>query len=180
MRFSDRHAFLARMYLDAIDRRSQAIADLTARIEVVIEPPAAGVVGRRRSTAGSSPAGPRSLDLPGCATGQAGAAGPGLRRRSAAARAASTVGASRGKISVASTGGDPGARQPGWNPGHGGGMDPPAPGCAPVQSDGRTLKYARPLAPVARSSAPGYRAGVEAHDDGRQQLVGQGVQARTP
>jgi transposase len=37
-RFSDHHAFLARMYLDAIDQRSQAIADLTARIEVVIEP----------------------------------------------------------------------------------------------------------------------------------------------
>lgn len=37
-RFSDHHAFLARMYLDAIDQRSQAIAALTARIEVVIEP----------------------------------------------------------------------------------------------------------------------------------------------
>jgi transposase len=37
-RFSDHHAFLARLYLDAIDQRSQAIADLTARIEVVIEP----------------------------------------------------------------------------------------------------------------------------------------------
>jgi transposase len=37
-RFSDHHAFLARLYLDAIDQRSQAITDLTARIEVVIEP----------------------------------------------------------------------------------------------------------------------------------------------
>src|SRR5687768_14179261 len=37
-RFSDHHAFLARMYLDAIDQRTKAIADLTARIEVVIEP----------------------------------------------------------------------------------------------------------------------------------------------
>ena len=30
--------FLARLYLDAIDQRSQAIAELTVRIEVVIEP----------------------------------------------------------------------------------------------------------------------------------------------
>jgi transposase len=37
-RFGDHHAFLAQMYLDAIDHRSRAIADLTARIEVVIEP----------------------------------------------------------------------------------------------------------------------------------------------
>ena len=37
-RFSDHHAFLAGMYLDAIDQRSRQIADLTARIEVVIEP----------------------------------------------------------------------------------------------------------------------------------------------
>ena len=37
-RFSDHHAFLAGMYLDAIDQRSQQIAELTARIEVVIEP----------------------------------------------------------------------------------------------------------------------------------------------
>jgi transposase len=37
-RFSDHHAFLARLYLDAIDQRSQAITDLTTRIEVVIEP----------------------------------------------------------------------------------------------------------------------------------------------
>ena len=36
-RFSDHHAFLAG-YLDAIDQRSQHIAGLTARIEVVIEP----------------------------------------------------------------------------------------------------------------------------------------------
>jgi transposase len=37
-RFSDHHAFLASMYLDAIDQRSRHIAELTARIEVVIEP----------------------------------------------------------------------------------------------------------------------------------------------
>jgi len=37
-RFNDHHAFLAQMYLDAIDQRSQAIAELTVRIEVVIEP----------------------------------------------------------------------------------------------------------------------------------------------
>jgi transposase len=37
-RFTEHHAFLARMYLDAIDQRTKAIADLTARIEVVIEP----------------------------------------------------------------------------------------------------------------------------------------------
>ena len=37
-RFADHHAFLARMYLEAIDQRSQQIADLTARIELVIEP----------------------------------------------------------------------------------------------------------------------------------------------
>ncbi len=37
-RFSDHHAFLARMYLDAIDQRSRAIADLSGRIEVVMEP----------------------------------------------------------------------------------------------------------------------------------------------
>ncbi|HEY6685854.1 MAG TPA: IS110 family transposase [Propionibacteriaceae bacterium] len=37
-RFSDHHAFLAGIYLDAIDQRSQQIADLTTRIEVVIEP----------------------------------------------------------------------------------------------------------------------------------------------
>jgi transposase len=37
-RFADHHAFLARMYLEAIDQRSRAITDLTARIEVVIEP----------------------------------------------------------------------------------------------------------------------------------------------
>ena len=37
-RFTDHHAFLAGMYLDAIDQRSQQIAELTARIEVVIEP----------------------------------------------------------------------------------------------------------------------------------------------
>ena len=37
-RFADHHAFLARIYLEAIDQRSRAITDLTARIEVVIEP----------------------------------------------------------------------------------------------------------------------------------------------
>jgi transposase len=37
-RFTEHHAFLAGMYLAAIDQRSQHIADLTARIEVVIEP----------------------------------------------------------------------------------------------------------------------------------------------
>jgi Transposase len=37
-RFSDHHAFLTGMYLDAIDQRSRQIAELTARIEVVIEP----------------------------------------------------------------------------------------------------------------------------------------------
>jgi transposase len=37
-RFSAHHAFLAGMYLDAIDQRSRQIAELTARIEVVIEP----------------------------------------------------------------------------------------------------------------------------------------------
>jgi transposase len=37
-RFVDHHAFLARMYLEAIDQRSRAITDLTTRIEVVIEP----------------------------------------------------------------------------------------------------------------------------------------------
>jgi transposase len=37
-RFSEHHAFLAQMYLAAIDQRSQAIDELTARIEVVIQP----------------------------------------------------------------------------------------------------------------------------------------------
>ena len=37
-RFTAHHAFLARMYLGPIDQRSQAIADLTERIEVVMEP----------------------------------------------------------------------------------------------------------------------------------------------
>jgi len=37
-RFGDHHAFLARMHLDLIDQRSTAIAEITARIEVVIEP----------------------------------------------------------------------------------------------------------------------------------------------
>jgi transposase len=37
-RFNDHHAFLAGMYLDAIDQRSHQIAELTARIEVMIEP----------------------------------------------------------------------------------------------------------------------------------------------
>ena len=37
-RFSAHHAFLTGMYLGAIDQRSRQIAELTARIEVVIEP----------------------------------------------------------------------------------------------------------------------------------------------
>ena len=37
-RFSDHHAFLARMHLDLIDQHTAAIEQLTARIEVVIEP----------------------------------------------------------------------------------------------------------------------------------------------
>lgn len=37
-RFTDHHAFLARMHLDLIDRHTAAIADLTERIDVVIEP----------------------------------------------------------------------------------------------------------------------------------------------
>jgi transposase len=37
-RFNEHHAFLARMHLDLIDQRTKAIEDLTARIEVVIEP----------------------------------------------------------------------------------------------------------------------------------------------
>jgi transposase len=36
-RFTDHHGFLARVHLDLIDQRSHAIAELTARIEVVIE-----------------------------------------------------------------------------------------------------------------------------------------------
>lgn len=37
-RFTEHHAFLARVHLDLIDHHSHAIGDLTARIEVVIEP----------------------------------------------------------------------------------------------------------------------------------------------
>ncbi len=37
-RFTDHHAFLARVHLDLIDQRSHAIEALTTRIEVVIEP----------------------------------------------------------------------------------------------------------------------------------------------
>jgi transposase len=37
-RFSDHHAFLARLHLDLIDQHTRAVEDLTARIEVVIEP----------------------------------------------------------------------------------------------------------------------------------------------
>ena len=37
-RFSDHHAFLARVHLDLVDRHTAAIKELTARIEVVIEP----------------------------------------------------------------------------------------------------------------------------------------------
>jgi transposase len=37
-RFNDHHAFLARVHLDLIDQHTDAIARLTQRIEVVIEP----------------------------------------------------------------------------------------------------------------------------------------------
>lgn len=37
-RFSDHHAFLARLHLDLIDTHTEAIEELTGRIEVVIEP----------------------------------------------------------------------------------------------------------------------------------------------
>lgn len=37
-RFTDHHAFLARLHLDLIDRHDEAISELTGRIEVVIEP----------------------------------------------------------------------------------------------------------------------------------------------
>ncbi len=37
-RFTEHHAFLARVHLDLIDQRSHAIAELSTRIEVVIEP----------------------------------------------------------------------------------------------------------------------------------------------
>jgi len=37
-RFTDHHVFLARLHLDLIDRHTAAIAEITARIEVVIEP----------------------------------------------------------------------------------------------------------------------------------------------
>ena len=37
-RFSEHHGFLARVHLDLIDRHSVAIAEITERIEVVIEP----------------------------------------------------------------------------------------------------------------------------------------------
>ncbi len=37
-RFTEHHAFLARLHLDVIDQHSHAIDELTARIEVVIEP----------------------------------------------------------------------------------------------------------------------------------------------
>jgi transposase len=37
-RFGAHHAFLARLHLDLIDQHSHAVAELTARIEVVIEP----------------------------------------------------------------------------------------------------------------------------------------------
>ncbi len=37
-RFSEHHAFLARVHLDLIDQHARAVDDLTARIEVVIEP----------------------------------------------------------------------------------------------------------------------------------------------
>lgn len=37
-RFTEHHAFLARVHLDLIDQHSHAVQELTARIEVVIEP----------------------------------------------------------------------------------------------------------------------------------------------
>lgn len=37
-RFTEHHAFLARLHLDLIDQHAHAVAELTARIEVVIEP----------------------------------------------------------------------------------------------------------------------------------------------
>ena len=37
-RFTDHHAFLARVHLDLIDRQTEAIEEITGRIEVVIEP----------------------------------------------------------------------------------------------------------------------------------------------
>ena len=37
-RFGEHHAFLARMHLDVIDQRTRQIAELSARIEVVMEP----------------------------------------------------------------------------------------------------------------------------------------------
>jgi len=37
-RFAEHHAFLARLHLDLIDQHSRAVEELTARIEVVIEP----------------------------------------------------------------------------------------------------------------------------------------------
>jgi hypothetical protein len=37
-RFTDHHAFLARLHLDLIDQHTAAIEELTAQIEVVIEP----------------------------------------------------------------------------------------------------------------------------------------------
>ena len=37
-RFSEHHAFLARMYLDSIDQRTRQINELNARIEVAMEP----------------------------------------------------------------------------------------------------------------------------------------------
>src|SRR4051794_8381503 len=37
-RFTDHHAFLASIYLDTIDQHTRQIAELTGRIEVVMEP----------------------------------------------------------------------------------------------------------------------------------------------
>jgi transposase len=37
-RFSEHHAFLARVHLDLIDRHTQAIGEVTDRIEAVIGP----------------------------------------------------------------------------------------------------------------------------------------------
>ena len=88
-RFSDHHAFLAGMYLAAIDQRSRHIAELTARIEVVIEPfslllrPHRHHPRHRRTIRGSDRGRDRSGDehLPDCgASGLLGRMLPGQQR----------------------------------------------------------------------------------------------------
>ncbi len=49
-RFTEHHAFMAPLHLDQIDQLSAAIADVTERIEVVIEP-----VSRLPESAGHHP-----------------------------------------------------------------------------------------------------------------------------